>query len=122
MSDFDTQLKNAIDKFREFSKEAETGIEKALVKAALVIEGDAKKNAPVDTGRLHDSITHRLGDENGQSYAEVGTSVDYGIFQEFGTSKMPAHPFLTPAFEANKETITAYLAKVVKEAADNAGR
>jgi HK97 gp10 family phage protein len=26
--------------------------------------------------------------------------VEYGIFQELGTSKMPAQPFLIPALEA----------------------
>ena len=31
--------------------------------------------------------------------ARVGPCVDYAAYQEFGTSKMAAHPYLTPAFE-----------------------
>jgi HK97 gp10 family phage protein len=30
----------------------------------------------------------------------VGPCVEYGIYQEFGTSKMAAQPYLTPAVEA----------------------
>ena len=29
--------------------------------------------------------------------------VDYGIYQEFGTTKMAAHPFMTPAAEAVRQ-------------------
>lgn len=110
------QIAKAMQAFRDFSREAETELDKALVVSALEVERDAKKFSPVDTGRLRSSITHRLGN----NYAEVGTSVEYGIYQEFGSSKMRAQPFLTPAFEANKEKIKARLAAVVKKAADNA--
>jgi HK97 gp10 family phage protein len=68
------------------------------------------------------SITHRLVKEKGESVAEVGTNVKYGFWLEFGTSKMYPHPFMTPAFEANKESIKEYIAKAVQKAADDAGR
>ena len=29
--------------------------------------------------------------------------MEYGRFYEYGTSKMPAHPFLRPAFDAGKD-------------------
>lgn len=35
----------------------------------------------------------------GNIIANVGPSVDYAEFQEFGTSKMAAQPYLTPAVE-----------------------
>jgi len=45
----------------------------------------------------------------------------YAKFVEFGTSKMPARPFLRPAFEAKKneaiEAIKAYLTKRIEEEA-----
>ncbi len=115
---FNASVAVAIDAFREFSREAETNLDKALVVSALAVEGDAKKLAPVDTGRLGASITHRLGD----GFAEVGLNTEYAPYQEFGTSNMPAHPFLTPAFEGNKEKIKTYLANAIKKAAENAGR
>jgi HK97 gp10 family phage protein len=53
-----------------------------------------------DTGRLSNSITAEV-----QVHAEgpvcfVGSDVEYAIFQELGTSRMPAHPFLRPALGA----------------------
>lgn len=65
---------------------------------AFKVEGYAKMRAPVDTGALKNSgftiISSRDGDP-----AIVGFTVDYAPHQEFGTYKMAAHPFLTPAVE-----------------------
>jgi HK97 gp10 family phage protein len=46
-----------------------------------LIEGDAKKLAPVDGGRLRGSIT---GDNDNKT-AIIGTNVDYAAYQELGT-------------------------------------
>lgn len=116
-ADFKEEIAKAMQAFREFSREAETELDKALVASALEVERDAKKFTPVDTGRLRSSITHRLGN----NYAEVGTSVEYGLWVHWGTSKMAARPFLLQGYEANKEKIKARLAAVIKKAADNAG-
>lgn len=43
----------------------------------------------------------RLG-RIGKSYSAAGAAY-YGKFVEFGTSKMAAHPFMRPAFEASKQ-------------------
>lgn len=69
----------------------------AVRKAAFDIEAKAKAAVAVDTGNLKNSIqAHELG-----SFSwEVGTSVHYGPYQEYGTSKMAAHPYLIPAAEA----------------------
>lgn len=63
-----------------------------------MITTSAIKRAPVDTGnlintisansKLIDTFTFRIQDGTG-----------YGIFQELGTSKMSARPFLVPAVE-----------------------
>ncbi len=49
------------------------------------------------------------------------TASVYGRFLEFGTSRMPAHPFLRPAFIANQsaalEAMKARLAKAIEQAA-----
>lgn len=70
------------------------------------IEADAKAEAPVDTGALRNSIsTDITGDGRFLSMAgEVGPTVDYGIWQEIGTSRMPAHPYLAPAFDRRAPT------------------
>lgn len=59
-------------------------------------ESYAKQNAPVDTGNLRNSITHMPYDENTEM---IATTVKYAPYQEFGTRKMKAHPYLRPAVE-----------------------
>jgi HK97 gp10 family phage protein len=86
-------------------KEISTQLKQGMTKACLLVERDAKINAPVDTGRLRASITNRLDIEDNLLVGIIGTNVSYASFQEFGTSKMAAYPFLFPALESNKEKI-----------------
>ena len=79
---------------------------KAITKAALLVERDAKILAPVVTGRLMNSITHDVNERD--ISARVGipprfdnTSMMYGVYVELGTSKMAAQPYLRPALEKN---------------------
>ena len=51
----------------------------------------------VDTGIL-DDIIKNVGNVSTSTYI-IADGVDYGIYQEFGTHKMAAQPFLIPAFE-----------------------
>lgn len=64
-------------------------------KAAHDIEAQAKQRAPVDTGLLRNSIR-----AHGQGLTWIVESpVDYSVFQEFGTSRMAAQPYMVPALE-----------------------
>ena len=51
-------------------------VEQALINSALMVERDAKINAPVDTGRLRSSITHTEDFGSNNPSVEVGTSVN----------------------------------------------
>ena len=44
------------------------------------------------------------------SDAVVGVAAEHGLFQEYGTRYMPAHPFLTPAAEEQRANIAAHVA------------
>lgn len=90
-------------------KEISAQLKQGMTKACLLVERDAKINAPVDTGRLRSSITNRLEVEENQLVGIVGTVVEYASFIEHGTVKMNAKPFLFPALEANKNKITELL-------------
>lgn len=68
--------------------------ELAVGKAALDIEANAKRLAPVDTGLLRNSIHSR---QTGRLNWEVESPVHYSVFQEFGTRFMRAQPYMTPA-------------------------
>lgn len=57
--------------------------ERALEKCGLTAEGYAKKAAPVDTGNLRNSISHKVQKDT----MYVGTNVEYAPYVEFGTGK-----------------------------------
>lgn len=58
-------------------------LEGPLTKACLLVEGDAKKRCPVDTGQLRASITYEVEGNTGV----VGTNVEYAPYVEYGTGK-----------------------------------
>ena len=60
-----------------------SAVEKALEECGLVAEGYAKKLAPVDTGNLRNSISHKVDPEESAVY--IGTNSSYAAYQEFGT-------------------------------------
>lgn len=78
-------------------------IAKILTEWGMVLETEAKKRAPVDTGNLRNSITYETDVADKAVY--VGTNVEYAPYQEFGTSRMKAANdgvgYLRPAITDN---------------------
>lgn len=89
---------NELDLVKEISDEA---VARALELCGARWETDAKQLAPVDTGRLRNSIEHH---PEGNDTMIVETGVEYAIYQEMGTSRMKAHPFMKPSGEENVDT------------------
>lgn len=70
---------------------AETA-EKALNRACLIVENDAKKRCPVGrTGLLRNSIQHRVEREWQEYAGVVGTNVEYAPYVEFGVGVYSAN-------------------------------
>jgi phage gpG-like protein len=120
----------------------------AMKRATLVVQRDAKINAPVDTGRLRASITPDIRAFGGEVVGVVGSNVIYAPFQELpvrphwpplaaletwarrhGTTAyvvaraiarrgLPGKRFLQRAFEDNREKIKEILEKGVKGIVD----
>lgn len=66
--------------------------DKALVRTIVEADGICQREAPVDTGTLRRSI--------GTSHPNMGTvcltcGVHYWYYNQYGTSKMKANPFVT---------------------------
>jgi len=87
-------------------KELVDKLGRGMEKAVLLVEGEAKKNCPVDTGRLRSSITGKVTEEY---VGIIGTDVEYAPFVEHGTSRQSAQPFLFPALESSKKKIAELL-------------
>lgn len=63
---------------------------------------------------------YRMGRINPRLRALGGTDAWYGIFKEFGTAKMPAEPFLRPAFEARKMQALSTFTRELRKSVDRA--
>lgn len=121
----DIELKGVdeiLDKLQRIGTNVSSLENKALKNAAEPVLESAKANVPVRTGKLKKGLKiSNIKRKNGVKYIQVGvdrgdnSEVFYGKFIEFGTSKMPAHPFLQPAFEKNKSAIKEKIAETLKE-------
>jgi len=104
-------------------RDADTNTDKIVRKLAFDGERYAKEEAAVETSAMRNSVYVVTSKEDhyqqaaqdaksknpgvqtephptpGEGEARFGPCVDYAIHQEFGTSKMAAHPFVTPAVE-----------------------
>lgn len=83
---------------RTLSAQTNEAINRGVARAAHLTADLAKQLAPVDTGKLRDSIHVEQG--AGPADWEVVAGVEYAQWVEYGTAVSPAQPFLTPAMEA----------------------
>lgn len=72
-----------------------------LPEAGAVVEGEAKRRVPVDSGRLRNSIGHQVSGDQ----VAVGTNVEYSPYIEYGTVFQKAQPFLRPALDAKRKEL-----------------
>lgn len=113
-------------------KLAKNGLRAAVNAGAEVIRKDAANRAPVATGRLKKAIykkqireksnnnqqTFFVGARSGKKYRQKNQDAYYWRFLEFGKAKMPAQPFLRPAFDTNKTRAVEAIAKKLKQRID----
>lgn len=89
---------------------------KTVQESAEAVRNRAKDLVPVDSGRLQrainvsyssDGLSAEVKNTNNQAY--------YGQFIEFGTSRRPARPFMTPAAEQERRKLKKRLEQNVKK-------
>lgn len=83
------------DNTDEVLKGLSDAVERALTRIGLSAEGYAKKECPVDTSNLRNSITHEVMQSEKAVY--IGTNVEYAAYVELGTVRTKAKPYLKPA-------------------------
>lgn len=126
-----------ITKFGNVPKAVKDGNDKALLILVARVTAQAKALAPVDLGQLRNSIMGRVEKQDvgfnsggkkqaaneitekarqGEGY--VGSNLLHAIYNEFGTRKMAAQPFLRPAVRAvaNGTSVKAAVKKYQNEA------
>lgn len=106
-------LQDVTAKLKKMGADTRERVQREVKRAALNVQNSAKLAAPVDTGRLRNSITHAMdGDELG---AQIGTNVEYAASVEFGSSRSRAQPYLVPALEQERGPFQARVAQALRD-------
>lgn len=109
-------MSESFNHFDKVSDELMEAMADAVAKTAFDIQAIAASKAPVDTGFLKNAIytvTSKSSNYSGGGEkmlsevahpdndltAYVGAGASYSVYLEYGTTRAPAQPFLTPAVE-----------------------
>lgn len=98
----------------EITAEMQTKINSWLEAIGQDAASTAADAAPVDTGRLKNSISHAVVEDEKTVY--IGTNVEYAPFQELGTSRgIPGKHFLQFGATAHAGEYKDLLENILKE-------
>jgi HK97 gp10 family phage protein len=110
-------------KFRALPEAAKRAMAEDIESAAGTIERSAKRRAPKDEGGLREGIAVQILDGGMRviiSALRIATRgklrANIAWFVEFGTQKMPARPFLFPAWRASRNRLRRRIRTRVREA------
>ncbi|WP_248574615.1 HK97-gp10 family putative phage morphogenesis protein [Leuconostoc sp. MTCC 10508] len=82
-----------------------------ILNTANRVEKRAKEYAPVDTGYLRQ---HIISEKTGILSADVTSSAEYSVYQEFGTRKMAGKSFMSPAMKQEEVFLFQKLQNLLK--------
>ena len=102
--------------YKDNTDEVLSALERAkkrgLEAIGLTAEGHAKKEAPVDTGRLRNSIIHATDEEA----AYIGTNVEYAPYVELGARGRPGVHMLQRAATEHTDEYKRIMEDAMKNA------
>ncbi len=119
-----------LEQFTGRTASGKNAVQRGMRRALASVEERAKQLVPADQGTLRDSITTkkaRARRERGSARFARQTGVEMltgptgreeggvGAFQEFGTVKMAAQPFMRPAADAEADRVIAVVADVLRD-------
>lgn len=114
MVDINIKVKGT-DKTIANIKNVQTKVEEDLIlrmaEIAHKVSTDAQGFAPVDTGFLKSKINGIVIRKGVTYIARIRSGAPYSIYQEFGTTRHRAQPFMRPALSKNKIFIQETLRK-----------
>jgi HK97 gp10 family phage protein len=90
----------------------------ALMKSGYRVERAAKKETPVDTGRLRASISvSSMLALRAEPHVVISPHTNYAIYVHEGTRYMKARPFMTKGYEASRKQIQSDMRALLKNIA-----
>jgi len=113
-------IDDVVDLLETIGDRAENILDDAAKAGARVVFNDAKRNCPVDTGNLRDSIELQPDKKTAKKATWKVTlnlkKCYYGRFVLLGTRKKPARPFLQQATDQNRNKIADAVNDTVSDA------
>jgi len=116
-----SKMNRAVDIMYRVARQRRPYISKAQMKSegrrVKVSDPNAEAGVPVaaiNGGNLQASITKGVSEKTSSVVGTIeagGARAPYAQYLEFGTSKMPARPFMRPAINLTREAIKALFAK-----------
>lgn len=111
---------------------------RGIKKATIKVQGDAKLLAPVDTGRLRNSIQAETKEIGGKVVGRIFTNLEYAPYVEFGTGQrgeaspsppkspddlyyrqdwvgMEAQPYMYPAAKQNEKIVPKIVGEEIRK-------
>ena len=89
-----------------------TAMAAAVARSARDVRDAARRELPRRSGRLARRVTIETAADG--LAATVGTDLDYGTYLELGTRRMPARPWLLPAFRGLRARLRANFAHTMR--------
>lgn len=89
-----------------------------LRRAAVRVRKRQKELAPVDDGDLKSAITYRIRGSRWTRVARIGPLMSemYPLFQEYGTARMAATPYVAPSIDGEDGRLADELDHLVPRA------
>ena len=112
-----TEVLNLDRLVRKLDKLGRVDLTKPMKDSAYLVENNAKREAPVDTGLLKKTIKNEVSSKAGSIEAKIGhfgPMLEYAPYQEYGTSKQRGKPFLRPALAQAKPKIKDIFTRYIK--------
>lgn len=103
-------------KLEKFYKKLESNLRATAAALTQIGVQLAKRNAPVDTGELRNSISGNVKKMMSVVTMRIEVGAKHGIHQEFGTVYHGAQPFLRPALKKLERVVVVRTAKAYNDA------
>ncbi len=103
-----------LEKLARFGADVDEAAAAALTAAADVVLAEMQALVPVDTGDLKSHLNHSEANRSGNEhwmhvglYSKEGSVMRKGLALEYGSVKMPAHPYIRPALTKSRQRARA---------------
>lgn len=115
-------LMESLEALSQLGRDLDAVAGEALLAGGEVLKDGMKRRVPKDTHNLEDHIIIDGPHQDGNlHYIEVGVigadedTARYGNAQEYGTSSMPAQPYIRPTVDEDKGKVSKAMKKVMTE-------